>query len=178
MFYQDFEDSLYTSITTLIPTLPAIFEHGNGPEEVTPYVTIQVVQLDQVGREQISTLANPDNVLVVKHYEGWVRFRFIGNQETQLSAGEFASDFNFFMDSPVYQETLLRNKLSLMRKTPLRRVPMLRDTDWYTGFQFDAYFAFAVEAEQIVDTIETVEYTATFNNPVPPNVVITQVISS
>lgn len=178
-FYTDFEDSVYRALSTMFPTASFVFANDNGPEAVTPYCIIQVIALDQVGRESVSTLTDSTrNVLVTKTYEGRVSLTFVGSSETNLQASEVAADFDFFVESPNFQDVLLRNKLSLMRKSRINRVPMRWDTVWYTGYQLDVFFAFTVAAEQSVDTIEKTIYTGVFTkyNDSEP-VVITQTIN-
>lgn len=178
-FYTDFEDSVYRALSTMFPTASFVFANDNGPEEQTPCGIIQVIALDQVGRESVSTLTdNTRKVLVTKTYEGRVSLTFVGSSETNLQAAELAADFDFFVESPVQQDILLREKLSLMRKSRINRVPMRWDTVWYTGYQLDVFFAFTVAAEQSVDTIEKTIYTGVFTkyNDSEP-VVITQTIN-
>lgn len=177
--YTSFETALFTAASKLFPTTPVYFSYDNGPEGVTPYITIQVLNLDQNGMAEVSTLTNSNReVTVKKAYEGIVSFKFVGDESKHSSAGDLAMTFDFNLESPAFQETLLQNKLSFMRKSAIRRIPVQRDTVWYMMYQMDVYFAFSVEARQTVDTIETTKTIGVFTKPndVFP-VIITQTIN-
>lgn len=177
--YSDFEQSIYDVLSYQFPSTGIVFSYDNGPEEVTPYIAIQVIQLDQIGREYIAGKTNADGSLqMIKHYEGFTSIKFIGDETKHLAAGDLAFDFEFFLDSPVIQEKLLQSNLSLMRKSPIRRIPMMRDTVWYMAYQLDVYFAFSVEARQDVDVIETTKTVNIFTKPNGDDpVIITQTIN-
>ena len=46
--YSDFEQSIYDVLSYQFPSTGIVFSYDNGPEEVTPYIAIQVIQLDQL----------------------------------------------------------------------------------------------------------------------------------
>lgn len=163
--YSSFEDALYTATKLMFPTTSVLFSYDNGPEEVTPYITIQVLQLDQIGREEVSGLTNSTREVTVKKvYEGFTSFKFIGDETKHSTAGDLALDFDFNLETPVVQEALLQNNLAFMRKSRIRRIPVQRDTVWYMMYQLDVYFAFSVAARQTSDTIETVKLVEEFTN--------------
>jgi hypothetical protein len=175
--YTDLRDKLYDSLAAIFPTTQIVQAYTNGPEVQTEYIVFDVVQVDQIGREYISTLVNAGQQQVVSQYETRVVFEFVGKQNDDFVAADMANEFYFQIDTTPVQETFLKNSLSYMRKGSVRRVPKKRETDWYMCFQIDVFFAYQVEARQSVDTIETVELTGTYtkpNNSTP--VVITQTI--
>lgn len=161
-FYESFENAIYDSLEAMFPLTTIIFAHDNAPENVTPYITIQVIDLDNVGREEIETLVTTDDKRqIVKHYESKVIIKFVGDESKQVLAGSLASDFEFFLDSPAVQDTLSRNNLSLMRKSRISRIPAKWDTAFYMVYSIDVYFAFSVVARQDSDYINVVNLKGT-----------------
>ena len=175
--YTDLRDKLYDSLAVIFPTTQIVQAYTNGPEVPTEYVVFDVVQVDQIGREYISTLVNAGEQQIVSQYETRVLFEFVGKQNEDFVAADMANEFYFQIDSTPIQEEFLKNSLSYMRKGSVRRVPKKRETDWYMCFQIDVFFAYQVEARQSVDTIETVELTGIYTNPEgAPPLVVTQII--
>lgn len=175
--YTDLRDKVYDSLADVFPTTEIVQAYTNGPEVPTEYVLFDVIQVDQIGREYISTLVNAGQQQIVSQYEARVLFEFVGKQNEDFVAADMANEFYFQIDSTPVQETFLKNALSYMRKGSVRRVPKKRETDWYMCFQIDVFFAYQVEARQSVDIIETVELTGTYkklDNSSP--IIITQTI--
>lgn len=168
MIYLDLRDKIYDSLALIFPTTQIIQAYGNGPEPETTYVEFDIAMNEQEGREYISTFANANGEQqIISHFVPRVRFDFIGKQddETEYEAAQLAEDFYFKLNYTTVQENFLKNALSYMRKSSLRRVPKKRETDWYISYQFDVFFGYQVEARQDIDIIETVELTGTYNKP-------------
>jgi hypothetical protein len=180
--YIDLRDSIYDSLFALLPTTEIIQTYGNGPEAVTPYVTYDILQTEQKGREYISSSAdNAGLQQIISQYETKVRFEFVGKQDlaSNFAAAELANDFYFKVDYSTTQENFLINGLSFMRKDSLKRVPKKRETDWYMCYQVDIIFGYQVVARQTVDVIDTVTITGTYFNPADELIIaITDVISN
>ena len=176
--YTDLRDKLYDSLALVFPTTQIVQAYTNGPEVPTEYIVFDVIQVDQIGREYISTLTNSiGEQQIVSQFETRVLFEFVGKQDDDFVAADMANEFYFQIDSTPVQEAFLKNALSFMRKGSVRRVPKKRETDWYMCFQIDVFFAYQVEARQSVDIIETVELTGKYTKPYnSPPVIITQVI--
>jgi hypothetical protein len=165
--YVDLRDSIYDSLFALLPTTEIIQTYGNGPEAVTPYVTYDILQTDQKGREYISSSAdNAGLQQVISQYETKVRFEFVGKQDlaSNFAAAELANDFYFQVDYSTTQENFLSHGLSFMRKDSLKRVPKKRETDWYMCYQVDVIFGYQVVARQTVGVIETVHLEGSYLN--------------
>lgn len=179
--YSDLRDKIYDSLALVMPSTEIIQAFNNGPEPTTPYVVYDVGMNNQVGREYISSFADVDGKQqIISQFEPRIRIEFIGKQdgEADFAAAQLAEDFYFKLEYTSVQEAFLKNSLSYMRKSSLRRVPKKRETDWYMCYQMDVFFGYQVEARQDVDIIETVELTGNYFNPwsdVP--IVVTQTIN-
>ena len=137
-------------------TVPVIYSHQNGSEPAASYVVIQIVSLDQIGRNETSTLtdeATPQKHLTIKAvYEGTVQFSFCGSE-----APDLAHDFlQAICNNVVITEAYQRNNLAPMRKSILRRAPQKRETEWVEFFNMDVTFSYMVRTTQDIDWVEHV----------------------
>ena len=163
------------SIQSLIEFFPAtdsqnkgiIFSHVNGSEPSTPYVVINILGIEQQGKHVTSPLLDSSQTFVNVRaaYEITVQFSFCGS-----TAGDMAQSFTQRINNnPLSLESLTREKLSVMRKSTIRRAPQKRDTQWVEYFNQDVVFAYVINTEQPIDWVETVivdnEYTGTFTVP-------------
>lgn len=140
-----------------------IFSHVNGSEPVNPYVVINVLGIEQNGKHSTSTLANPSqNILNIRaSYEITVQFSFCGS-----TAGDMAQSFTQRINNnPLSFESLNREKLSVMRKSTIRRAPQKRDTQWVEYFNQDVVFTYTLNTEQPVDWVEAVVIEDAVNQP-------------
>jgi hypothetical protein len=130
-----------------------IFSHQNGAEPSTPYVVIQIVTVDQVDRTSFSTLTDEaENLTIFTQYEITAQFTFCGSL-----AGDMAYDFNTAMSNNVVMwEAFQKNQLAPLRKSPLRRLPIKRDTKWIEYQNLDVTFSYAVKTTQKVDVVERI----------------------
>lgn len=131
-----------------------IFSHLSGSEPSTPYVVIQIVQVIQQGRTSYSSAATDaeEELTIINHYKISVQFSFIGS-----TGGDMAYDFNNAVNNNVVMwEAFQKYNLSPVEKTPLRRVPVLRDTKWIEYENLDVVFTYAVKSTQAVDIVEQV----------------------
>ena len=177
--YVDLRDKLYDSLLVALPTSTIIQAYNNGPEPQTPYVVYDVVSVNEIGREYISTLVSTNTQQIISQYEVRVRVEFIGEQsgESNFAAAELSNNFYFDVNKTNIQETFLKNNLSYIRKDTIKRVPKKRETDWYMCYQVDLIFGYQVESRQNVDSINSVEVTSVYTKPTDTNpVVITSII--
>ena len=140
-----------------------IFSHVNGSEPVNPYVVINVLGIEQIGKHSTSTLADPtQNILNIRvSYEITVQFSFCGS-----TAGDMAQSFTQRINNnPFSFEALDREKLSVMRKSNIRRIPQKRDTQWVEYFNQDVVFTYTINTEQPVDWVEAVVIEDAVNQP-------------
>lgn len=131
-----------------------IFSHVNGSEPANPYVVINVLGIEQIGKHSTSTLADPtQNIVNVRaSYEITVQFSFCGS-----TAGDMAQSFTQRINNnPLSFESLNREKLSVMRKSTIRRAPQKRDTQWVEYFNQDVVFSYIINTQQVVDWVEAV----------------------
>lgn len=158
--YKDLEDGLYNFVTAIFPDWRIKFAYDNGPEIKTPYLEIDVRKMPVVGREYTSSsLSIDDNnksyTTTTQNYEALVRFEFVGKYDANLETAEMAQQLEFELRTQRGYEAQGRNALSLMRFNPVRRLPVVRETDTYMYYQLDVTFSFAltntVEQDYIVD---------------------------
>lgn len=137
------------------PTTQVIFSHLNGEEPSDPYVVIQIITEDQVGRTQYSTFADEtENLHINTHYELLVQFSFIGS-----TAGAMSFTFNQAVtNNVVVWEAFQKNNLAPLRKSNLRRVPVKRETNWVEYHNIDVTFSYAVKTVQPIDVVERVSF--------------------
>lgn len=130
-----------------------IFSHLNGPEDSGPYMTINILSIEQKGHHSTSTLLNEDDELAISNfYEVLVQFSFFGS-----TAGNMAHHFsNKVSNNPVAFLEQQRNKLGYMRKSALRRVPQKRDTQWIEMLTLDVTYNYIVNEMQLLDPVEGV----------------------
>lgn len=128
-----------------------IFSHVSGLEPTIPYVVIQIVSVNQVGRTSYSTYASDaENLTIVNHYEIMAQFSFCGS-----TAGDMAYDFNnSIINNTVTREAFQVLNLAPINKSTLRRVPSRRDAVWVEYENLDVTFTYAVKTTQAVDIIE------------------------
>lgn len=165
--YEQLEESLYDSCEAALadyyPDTPIIFTHVNGPELSNPYIAMQIMFVEQMGRTQTSTLADPvygeDDEIIhytlnsQAHYEVTVQFSGVGT-----SAGSMTFDLHHLLNTTLVWEKFQLNNLYPIRKTEVRRAPILRETQWVERYNFDVVFTYSVTTNQVVDTIEFIRF--------------------
>ena len=139
------------------------FSHTNSSEPASPYMVINILGIQQIGKHSTSTLADPSqNILNIRvSYEISVQFSFCGS-----TAGDMAQSFTQRINNnPLSFESLNREKLSVMRKSTIRRAPQKRDTQWVEYFNQDVVFTYTLNTEQPVDWVEAVVIEDAVNQP-------------
>lgn len=160
--YTQLRESIYDSLALIFPTTTIVQAYDNGPEAVTPYIVFDVMSVKQEGQEYIPTLVDDDGTQqVITHNTARITLEFVANS-SNFEAADLANDFYFQIDYTNTQEIFLRNNLSYMRKSSVRKIPKKRETDWYMCYQIDLYFGYQVEARQDVDMIESVVIEGTY----------------
>ncbi len=130
------------------------FSHTGGTEPSKPFVVINILSIEQIGKHSTSTLSNPaDNMLYIRaSYEMNVQFTFCGS-----TAGDMAQSFSQRINNnPFSFSSLNKEKLSVMRKSNIRRAPQKRETKWVEYFNQDVVFTYTLNTEQPVDWVEAV----------------------
>lgn len=154
------------------PTMPVVYSHQNGSEPAETYMTINILNVDQIGHHSTPALTRANEILDVRvAYEVMVQFSFFGSL-----AGDAAHDFTQRINNnPLVFEELSKNKLGIMRKTNLRRNPQKRDTKWVESFNMDITFSYIINTPQLVDVVEIVVLQDEYSGDVftvPPDAVI------
>lgn len=161
--YRNLRDAVYDSLQAIFPEVRVVQAYMNGSEVGTPYITFDIAEVKQQGREQASGDADADGFIqVITHHVAKIKLDFHGKHDGQFAAAELANEFYFSVDSPMVQEEFLRNELSYLRKSSLKEIPRKRETDWYMSYQLDTYFSYQVVIKQFVSTIERVSLDGTF----------------
>lgn len=130
------------------------FSHTGGTEPSNPFVVINILGIEQIGKHSTSTLADPtQNILNIRaSYEINVQFSFCGS-----TGGDMAQSFSQRINNNQLSfESLNKEKLSVMRKSNIRRAPQKRDTKWVEYFNQDVVFTYTLNTEQPVDWVEAV----------------------
>lgn len=167
---RSFQEAVRTCALVALPSTNFIFIDGDGPEPVSPYCTIEVPQMQAVGREDSETHVSggTESVLgslrTIEHYEATARFQFVGRNADGTDAGDLAFDFSRLIATPKLQMKFRENNLSYMRKAIIRRIPKFRETRWYDAYVLDVVFAFCLETTQQIDSVDTIELNGIFEN--------------
>ena len=165
--YSDLRDNVYTCLSSILPSNQVIQSYGNGPEPVSPYVVFDIQNIDQIGREYISTFADVNGTQqIVSNFTPKVKIEVVGKQdgESNFAAASLAEELYFKLNYTSVQEMFQRNHLSYQRKSSLRVVPKKRETDWYMCYQIDVFFGYQVVTRQDIDIIESVEIDGTYTH--------------
>lgn len=154
------------------PLVPIIFSHSNGTEPVDTYLSINIIDMQQIGHNSTPALTRENSILDIRVvYEVMVQFSFFGAE-----AGNVAHSFTQRINNnPIVFEELSKNKLGVMRKTTLRRNPQKRDTQWVEAFNMDVTFSYILNTPQVVETVEIVVLQDEYSGEVftvPPDAVI------
>jgi hypothetical protein len=152
--YTSLEDALYNSVATMFPTARIIFALQNHPEPKTPYILINVLRMNPVGREETSGYGPLQSYAQV--YEAQVVFEVIGEYESTMEVSDLAASFEFLLASPLMLEAYAVNNLSLMRRRSMERFARTRETKTYMCYQQTAFYAYAVMTTQDVGQIDSV----------------------
>lgn len=165
--FEKLEVSLHTACEEALesyhPNTLIIFSNQSGQEPSNPYIVLDVLFNEQIGRTQTSTRADPVygeggeiahyTLNSQAHYEVTVQVSCIGSE-----AGTLAFDFHHLLNTTLVWEKFQLQNLYPIRKTDIRRSPVLRETKWVDRYNFDVTFTFAVSTNQTVDIIEYLKY--------------------
>lgn len=165
--YQDLEDSLYAFVSALFPTWTIIFPFQNAAEPVTPYLVIDVRNLDAVGREQTSSSVSigelgEGTTTTIQNYQAKIRFEFVGKNDSNTTVAEMSHQLEMNLRTPKGYELQHTNNISLYQYNPVERLALKRETDTYMFYQLDTTFGYAVQITSEQDWIETTGITGTY----------------
>lgn len=160
MTYKSLEDAIYDFVEELFPTWRMKFALTNAPELKTPFLVIDVRKMDPVGREYTSSSQTIDDnnksyTTTIQNYEALVRFEFVGKYDVNLELAEMAQGLQFQLRTQRGYEAQRKRALSMIQFRPMRRIPVVRETDTYMYYQLDVTFGFALsnteEQDYMVD---------------------------
>lgn len=138
------------------------FSHTGGTEPSKPFVVINILAMEQIGKNSTSTLTSTSRNLYVRaSYEVNVQFTFCGS-----AAGDMAQSFSQRINNnPLSLQSTQKEKLSVMRKSNIRRAPQKRDTQWVEYFNQDVVFSYILNTTQPIDWVEGVVIENTVTQP-------------
>ena len=150
---QDAIRSVALKANSEFPTMPVIFSHQNGSEPSETYLVINILNFEQIGRHSTPQLTDAQEYLDIRVlYECMVQFSFVGSLSGDASHS-FAQRINSI---PAVLEENSRQKLGFLRKTPIRRAPQKRETQWIEGFNLDCTYNYIINTREKVDVVEHV----------------------
>lgn len=130
-----------------------IFSNSNGLEPSESYCVVNILSINQIGHHNTSTKVNLASELSIQVvYEAMVQLSFVGSLSGDMGQS-FTQRIN---NNPLTLQELKRNKLSVMRKSLIRRAPQKRDTAWIEYSNMDVTFSYIVNTQQVIDTVEGV----------------------
>lgn len=161
------EDGCSQLVKQFFPTLPRVIAYQNGPEPITTYCMIDLKSQECVAREEASTFIENigteeepiDGLIVREVYEATVNFTFMAPDGKIPHAGELMDEFAARLQHPSTQVFLDSVNFSLMRKGVIKRIPVLRETKWYSSYVIPVVFSYYVETTQVADYIASVDLT-------------------
>lgn len=156
MSWYDVETAVVKVVQAIHPTLKVIKGYSNGPEPVTAYAWVDLLSLDPAGREQGSSLSVEGVVQTTEHYIGRCRITFVGKDVTGNHGGDLAAAFSESLPKPSILEVMETQKLSLMSKGTVKRVPKMRETQWYNSYVVEIVIGYQVTTTEDNDGITTV----------------------
>ena len=137
------------------PTMPIIFAYQNGLEPAESYVTMNLLNNQQIGHSQTGTLTDTqDKIHFAATYEADIQISFFGSKSGDAVTA-FVQNIN---NNPLVLEEIRKNKMGFMRKTQVRNNPQRRDTKWVDSFNMDVVVNYTVGSEQLVDVVEHVVF--------------------
>lgn len=155
--YTSLQNNVYDSLATLFPDTTIVQAYTNGPEPRSPYIVFDLYSVKQQGQEYIETFTSIEGrQQIYSHYSCLIRLEFAAPTQ-DFRAAELANELYFIVDYTTSQEVFLKNNLSYLRKSSIRKIPKKRDTDWWMFYQIDLHFGYQVEARQDTGVIESVE---------------------
>lgn len=157
--YTELQSALYKTVSYMFPNNETLWMYDGGTEPSNPYIGLHILDMDQIGREQVSSLAsetalNSDSFFlnITVNYEAQVQITFKGS-----TAGDLAHEFSQKINNPIYLERMRENNLGRMRMSSIRNAPQLRDTKYIPTFIQTVTFSFAYRSQQSVDYIKQVK---------------------
>lgn len=153
--YVNFEDKLYEALAEFFPNTVVVHAYENQPETKTPYIVINVLSLDPIGGEYTAGLTDENsNLATIQNFEGLVRLEFHGKDASV--SGNLAQHFVSTVRHPNKNYLFGSRKISVMRLGQPKKISKKRDTQFYTSYVVDVFFAYSTAYSEEVATVESV----------------------
>ena len=154
-----YDTILATSKSTIIqslseyPNTPVIYDHESGGELKGTYSTVYLLNLEQVGRTSTSTRLNTGfEYFYETPYEATVQYSFYGKDAPSVAYSSHMRMAN----SVLNRETSQASNMSIVRKSPVRRIPQKRETKYVEMCTYDVTYSFISGFTQTLQPIEQV----------------------
>lgn len=157
------ETAMVHVVKTVFPSMTVAKGYSGAAEPVTPYAWVDVLTFDPNGTAQVSTLLDDTgNIQTIEHYVTRCRFTFVGTDKGENHGGDLATAFSTALSNPSMLDVFETEKVSFLKKDPIRRVPKLRETAWYNTYVIEVVFAFQLINTEENDGITTVQMTGNY----------------
>lgn len=168
-FYDDLEASIYRATTKALaltgyPDVRVIYAKSNTLEPSETYCVINIIDVVQNGFTNESTRLVFDKLYTTTHYSANIQYSIIGESARSVA--------------PELRHTIVNNRacyfafneqsLGILRKSQLRNVPQLRDTQWVDCLNFDVELSFAVSSVQDMNRVDYIEFDREWMPSNPP----------
>ena len=156
MSWYDVETAVVRTVKSVYPSLTVIKGYSNGPEPTTAYAWVDLINLDPAGREQSSSLTSDGVLQTTEHFIGRCRITFVGKDVAGNHGGDLAAGFAEALSLPSILEFMEGQKLSLMSKGTLKRIPKMRETQWYNSYVIEIVIGYQTTTTEANDGITTI----------------------
>lgn len=154
-----YDTILATSKATVVnslseyPNTQVIYQHESGAEPKGSYASVYLLNLEQTGRTSTSSRLNTDFVYYYETpYEATVQYNFYGKDAPSIAYSSHMRMAN----SVLNRETSQASNMSIVRKSPVRRIPQKRDTKYVEMCTYDVTYSFISGFTQTLQPIEQV----------------------
>lgn len=157
--YSLVKDSLYDVMAGALYEYPSVqdqsrFSHQNDPTPEGTTLVANIMEMDQIGKTQKSTLLSTTGELqYITRFSILVTFSCEGKDSGDI----IYSFYERLMNTDSSNEANKLANLSLIDKTPVRRIPIKTDTNkWREYFNFVARFHFTSSIKEDVYPVQSV----------------------
>lgn len=188
--HTDLKNAIYSSLRQMIASdVPIIWMYGGGPAPKWPYIGIQILNNEQVGKTNTEWKVSKGQYYdgtylydgemnydggayvtqVKKTYSTLIRICFFG-----IECQDVGYDFDLKIDSQTYRTLWRVHGLSFQRKLATANVPRQYETQWVSCHQIDFNLLYYIAYKEQIDGIESVG--VTINATQEDNSVITTIL--
>jgi hypothetical protein len=154
-----YDTILATTKSTLIqslseyPDTQVIYRDESGAEPKRTYATVYLLSLEQTGGTTTSSRLDEDLTYYYQTpYEATVQYSFYGKDAPSIAYSSHMRMAN----SVLNRESSQASNMSIIRKSPVRRIPQKRDTKYVEMCTYDVTYSFISGFTQVLQPIEQV----------------------